>query len=116
LNQNNSYNAPNNPAAKGSYVVFYVTGEGQTAPAGVTGKVTTVSPTLPLTPQPLLPVTVLINGQPASIAFYGEAPGVVSGVMQINVQIPASAPSGNLPLKVSVGGATSQNSVTISVE
>jgi uncharacterized protein (TIGR03437 family) len=116
LNQDSSYNAPNNPAAKGSYVVFYVTGEGQTSPAGVTGKVTTVSPTPPLTPQPLLPVAVLINGQPAFVAFYGEAPVEVSGVMQVNVQIPANAPSGNLPLQVSVGGVSSQNGVTLSVQ
>ena len=115
LNQDDSYNSPNTPAAKGSYVVFYLTGEGQTSPGGVTGKVTTVSPTPPLTPQPLLLVAVLINGQPASVAFYGEAPGLVSGVMQLNVQIPVNAPSGNLPLQVSVGGNASQNGVTISV-
>src|ERR1017187_6470256 len=92
-----------------------MTGEGQTAPAGVTGKVTTVAPNPPITPQPQLPVAVLINGQPASVAFYGEAPGLVSGVMQLNVQIPANAPPGNLPIAVSVGGNSSQNGVTISV-
>ncbi len=115
LNQDNSYNAPNNPAARGSYVTLYLTGEGQTSPGGVTGKVTTVSPTPPLTPQPVLHVAVLINGQPASVVFYGEAPGMVSGVMQLDVQIPANVPSGNLPLQVSVGNASSQNAVTISV-
>jgi uncharacterized protein (TIGR03437 family) len=116
LNQDNSYNAPNSPAAKGSYVVFYVTGEGQTAPGGVTGEVTTVSSTPPLTPQPLLPVAVLINGEPAFTAFWGEAPGEISGVMQMNVQIPADAPSGNLSLQVAVGGTSSPNGVTISVK
>ncbi len=97
-------------------VAVAVTGEGQTVPAGVTGKVTTVSPTPPLTPQPLLPVAVLINGQPATVAFYGEAPTIVSGVMQLNVQIPPNAPSGDLPVQVSVGGNVSQNGVTISVQ
>lgn len=116
LNQDGTYNSPSSPAPKGSYVVLYVTGEGQTAPAGVTGQITTVSSTPPLTPQPLLPVAVLINGQPASVAFYGEAPGLVSGVMQLNVQIPANAPSGNLPISVFVGGISSQNGVTISVQ
>jgi uncharacterized protein (TIGR03437 family) len=71
----------------------------------------------PLTPQPLLsPVTVLIGGQPAFVAFWGEAPDMVSGVMQINVQIPANVPSGNLPLSVSVGGSGTQSGVTVSVE
>jgi uncharacterized protein (TIGR03437 family) len=51
-----------------------------------------------------------------SAAFYGEAPGLVSCVMQLNVQIPANAPSGNLSLQVSVGGNASQNGVTISVQ
>jgi uncharacterized protein (TIGR03437 family) len=116
LNQNLTYNTSVNPAAKGSYVVLYVTGEGQTAPPGVTGEITTVSATAPLTPQPILPVTVSINGQSAFVAFYGEAPGLVSGVMQLNVQIPTSVPSGTLPISVSVGGIASRNNVTISVE
>jgi uncharacterized protein (TIGR03437 family) len=116
LNQDNSYNGPTHPAAKGSYVVLFVTGEGLTNSC-VTGKITTVSPTPPLTPQPLIsPVTVQIGGQPASVAFYGEAPGLVSGVMQINVQIPANAPSGNLPISVSLAGAATQSGVTISVQ
>jgi uncharacterized protein (TIGR03437 family) len=116
LNQDDSYNAPNHPAAKGSYVVLYMTGEGQTNPGGVTGKVTTASATPPLTPQPLLPVAVLIGGQSASIAFYGEAPGLVSGVMQLNVQIPANVPSGNLSITVFVSANNSQNGVTVSVQ
>jgi uncharacterized protein (TIGR03437 family) len=101
LNQDSTYNVPNNPAPKGSYIVLYMTGEGQTSPLGVTGKVTTVSVTPPVTPQPVPPVTVLIGGQPALVAFYGEAPGLVSGVMQLNVQIPANAPSGSIPVSVS---------------
>ena len=115
LNQDQSYNTPNNPASKGSYIVLYMTGEGQTAPAGVTGRVTTVSATPPLTSQPLLPVAVIIGGQPASVAFYGEAPGFISGVMQLNVQIPANVPAGDLPILVSVGDSNSQKGLTVSV-
>jgi uncharacterized protein (TIGR03437 family) len=115
LNQDQSYNTPHNPASEGSYIVLYMTGEGQTSPAGGTGRVTTVSATPPLTPQPLLPVAVIIGGQPAFVAFYGEAPGFVSGVMQLNVQIPANVPAGDLPILVSVGDSKSQNGVTVSV-
>jgi uncharacterized protein (TIGR03437 family) len=39
----------------------------------------------------------------------------VAGVMQLNVQIPANAQSGNLPITVSIGGNTSQSNVTVSV-
>ena len=117
LNQDYSYNGPSNPAAKGSYVVLFVTGEGEADPGGVTGQVTTVAAAPPLTPQPLLsPVTVSVGGQPALVAFYGEAPDMISGVMQINVQIPASVPSGNLPISVSIGGIGTQSGVTVSVE
>jgi uncharacterized protein (TIGR03437 family) len=115
LNQDGSYNSPGNPAAKGSTVVAFMTGEGQTSPAGVTGKVTTVSAALPLTPQPLLPVAVLIGGQPASVTFYGETPGVISGVMQLAVRIPSNVRSGDVPISVSAGGIGSPNGVTVSV-
>ncbi len=116
LNQNGTVNSAANPAAKGSYIVLYATGEGQTAPPGVTGKITTVSPTPPLTPQPLLSVGVAIGGQSAAVAFYGEAPGIVSGVLQINAQIPATVTSGNLAVQVSIGGTSSQSGVTVSVQ
>ncbi len=68
-----------------------------------------------VTPAPLLPIGVTINGQPALYVYAGEAPGLVAGMMQLNVQIPANAPSGDLPILVSIGGNTSQNGVTVSV-
>jgi uncharacterized protein (TIGR03437 family) len=117
LNQDNSVNGPGNRAAKGSIVQVYLTGEGQTSPPSVTGAITT--PTLPppqVTPAPLLAVGVTINGQPALYVYAGEAPGLVAGMMQLNVQIPANAPSGDLPITVSIGGKTSQNGVTVSVQ
>ena len=42
-NSDGSTNSPSNPAARGGIVVVYLTGEGATNPAGVTGKVTTVA-------------------------------------------------------------------------
>ena len=110
-------NGPGNRAAKGSIVQVFMTGEGQTSPPGVTGKITTASlPPPQVTPAPLLSIGVLINGQPALYVYAGEAPGLVAGMMQLNVQIPANAPSGDLPILVSVGGNTSQKGVTMSVQ
>jgi uncharacterized protein (TIGR03437 family) len=80
------------------------------------GKVTALSNAPPVTPHPVLPVRVLIGGQSASVASYGEAPGLASGVMQLAVQIPSNVPSGNLPISVSVGGNSSPAGVTISVQ
>jgi uncharacterized protein (TIGR03437 family) len=117
LNQDNSVNGPGNRAAKGSIVQVFMTGEGQTSPPSVTGAIT--SATLPppqVTPAPLLAVGVTINGQPALYVYAGEAPSLVAGMMQLNVQIPANAPSGDLAILVSIGGHTSQNGVTVSVQ
>lgn len=115
LNGNGGVNSPGLPADKGSTVVLFLTGEGQTSPAGVTGKVTTVSAAPPLTPGPLLPIAVLIDGQPANYAFAGEAPFYVSGVMQLNVVIPLTVRSGDVSVKVSIGPNSSQDNVTVSV-
>jgi uncharacterized protein (TIGR03437 family) len=58
-------NGPGNPAAKGSIVQVYLTGEGLTNPPSVTGGITTATlPPPQVTPTPVLPVGVTINGQP----------------------------------------------------
>jgi uncharacterized protein (TIGR03437 family) len=116
LNQDNSLNGPGNPAAKGSIIQLFMTGEGQTSPQGVTGKITTATlPPPQVTPAPLLAIGVLINGQPALYTYAGEAPGLAGGLLQLNVQIPPNAQSGNLSITVSIGGNISQNNVTVSV-
>jgi uncharacterized protein (TIGR03437 family) len=115
VNQDGSINGTDHPAPRGTQIVLYLTGEGQTSPRGVTGKVTTVSAGKPITAEPLLPVAVAIDGEPASITFCGEAPTFVSGVLQINVLIPAGASQGDLPLQVSIGSKTTQAGVTVSV-
>ncbi len=118
LNQDGiTLNGPNNPAAKGSIVTVYLTGEGQTNPPSITGAFTTATlPPPQVTPAPSQPIKVTINGQPASYVYAGEAPGFVAGLMQLNVQIPANAPSGALSITVSIGGNISQNGVTVSVQ
>jgi uncharacterized protein (TIGR03437 family) len=117
LNQDNSLNGPGHPAAKGSIVQVFMTGEGQTSPQPVTGAITTVTlPPPQVTPAPSQAIQVLIGGQPALYTYAGEAPGMVAGVMQLNVQIPANAPSGALVIQVSIGGNMSQTGITVSVQ
>jgi uncharacterized protein (TIGR03437 family) len=36
--------------------------------------------------------------------------------MQLNVQIPANAPTGALSIQVSIGGNMSQNGITVTVQ
>ncbi|HMC61508.1 MAG TPA: hypothetical protein VKJ01_20120, partial [Candidatus Solibacter sp.] len=120
LNGNSSVNSPATPAARGDIVSVFLTGEGQTTPAGVTGKVTTVAATGPLTPTPLLPISILIGPpgaqQAAGFTFAGEAPGFVSGGMQLNVRIPTTVNAGDQPIVVSIGPNSSQSGVTVSLK
>jgi uncharacterized protein (TIGR03437 family) len=115
-NSNITTNSPGNPAARGDVVVVYLTGEGETSPFGVTGKVTTVASAPPLTPSPLLPVSVTIGGQPAQWTFAGEAPSLVSSVLQVNVVVPTNIAPGDQSIVVTVGGNQSQQGVTVSVK
>src|SRR5262249_41682875 len=77
LNSNGTYTSSATPEPAGGTVTFYMTGEGQTNPGGITGSVTGAA-----IPRPRLPVSVTIGGRPANVVFYGEAPGLVAGVMQ----------------------------------
>jgi uncharacterized protein (TIGR03437 family) len=105
-------NSTAKPADKGSIVVIYATGEGQTSPAGLDGKLADG----PFYPKPVQGVTVNIGGIPAEVLYYGGAPTLVAGVMQINVRVPADAPSGDVPLDVVVGTTHSQPGVTVAVK
>jgi uncharacterized protein (TIGR03437 family) len=117
-NGSGGVNGPKNPAARGSPAFFYITGEGQTDPPGTTGQVTSVNTVGggPLTPQPLLRVSVTVGGQPAAVTFAGEAPGTVAGILQVNIVVPSDLPPGDLPLVVSVGSLMSQDGVTVTVQ
>ena len=112
LNEDASPNSPSNPAGRGSIVVLYGTGAGQTNPVGEDGKIST---DLPL-PSPLLGVTVFIDNQPAEVLYAGAAPGMVQGVIQINARVPAAAsPGPAIPVSLKVGNYSSPSAVTLSV-
>ena len=111
-------NSQTNPAARGSEIVIYMTGEGSTSPAQATGAVTQVntSGAGPLTPVPQLAVSVLIGGLPAQVVWDGEAPGFVAGVLQVNVTVPATASVGADSVSVMIGKVLSQSGVTVWVK
>ncbi len=107
-----SLNSPSNPVAKGQAVIFYLTGEGQTQPAGADGKLA-----LAAYPQPLLPVTVAIGGLSARVDYAGAAPSYVAGLMQVNAFVPDAAPSGAaVPVVIKVGVITVQQPIAISIK
>jgi len=105
------------PAPQGSVISVYATGGGQTSPPGATGSVTQI----PQNASGLLKIpgaiTATIGGQPATVEFAGAAPGLVTGVVQINIRIPTGVSGSSLPLTVTINGATTNNSsATVAVQ
>jgi len=106
-------NTAANPAPRGTVIVIYATGEGQTSPPGVDGTIPNGT-TVPLR-SPLLPVRVRIGGQEAQVIYAGSAPTFVSGVMQLNVRIPENAPLGLQPVELIIGSRTSPAGITLAI-
>jgi trimeric autotransporter adhesin len=91
-NQDGTLNSASNPAARGSVVSLYATGQGSGTNA-----------------------TLSIAGYDAPIRYSGAAPGF-PGLMQINAQIPAGfLPPGIQPVLLTVGGVVSQTGVTLAI-
>jgi uncharacterized protein (TIGR03437 family) len=111
INQDGSYNSHNNPADKGSILTLYATGEGQTDPAGVDGQLA-----LAVYPKPILPVSAKIGGVDAPLAYFGAAPQMVAGMMQVNAKVPNDAPSGDQNIVLTVGSCSSPLGVTVAVK
>ena len=111
LNQDYSVNSPANPAPAGSIVILYATGDGALSPPSQDGQVTGAA-----LARPVLPVTARIGGQDAEVLYAGTAPGLVAGVLQVNVQVPAAAAAGSaVPLSIAVGAAPSPPGTTLAV-
>jgi uncharacterized protein (TIGR03437 family) len=111
INQDGSLNSTAHPAPRGSIISIYCTGEGQSNPPGVDGKISDA-----ILPKPLVPVSVTIGGITVVPAYAGAAGAAIAGALQINVKIPDSIAPGNLvPVAIQIGAAVSQPNVTIAV-
>ena len=110
LNENGMLNSPMEPAARGSIVTLYATGDGVENPAAVDGQ-----PAADPLPKPTLPVTLTMGGYPADILSAGAAPGF-AGLLQINARVPSGlASTGSVPVVLRIGAASSQTGVTLAV-
>lgn len=112
LNQDYSLNGSGSPAARGSVIQLFGTGEGAIQPALPDGALAGSAPF----PTPALPVSATIDGQPAQVQYKGTAPGGVAGFLQVNLIVPANARSGSVPVVITVGNASSPAGVTIAVQ
>jgi uncharacterized protein (TIGR03437 family) len=93
LNADGTANSPTNPAARGSIISLFGTGE------GVTG----------------LPFSLTVGGYAGTILYAGPS-GSFPGMFQINAQVPAGYLSaGTFPVVVSVGTYATQAGLTINI-
>lgn len=115
LNSDASINGTSNPAAPGSIISIYATGEGVLVPPGTTGCIT--GGTLPL-PKPAAAVSVTIGGEPATaIEYAGEAPDSVCGLLQINATLPSDLSAGAQPVVLTIGaGNNASQAITVAVQ
>ena len=113
VNQDGTFNSSSKPAPRGTYVAFWVTGQGLVNTTLADG----TQPSGPPYPTPMLPVSVTLGGIPlpaANIAFDGL---IYCGEVQVNILIPANAPTGvAVSLVVAIGAASSRNDATIAIQ
>ncbi len=111
VNANGTVNSASNPAKIGSYISLYMTGDGTVSPLAVDGAL--IGKQLP---QTVLPVTATIGGKTATVTYSGGVPGVVAGLTQVNVTIPAGVTAGSsVPVVLTVGGVATQAGVTLAI-
>jgi uncharacterized protein (TIGR03437 family) len=115
LNQDYSLNTAAGPggapAARGSSIMIYATGGGAMKPGAAEG--TLAQPPYVEVSQP---VSARIGGLPARVDYAGVAPGIIVGVLQINVVVPVGvSPGSAVPVEVTIGGVTSPAGATVAV-
>lgn len=113
LNQDNTLNAATNGADPDSIIQVFATGEGvheantQFADGTITNLVLS---------RPRLPVTARIDGITAEVVYAGTSPGLVAGVLQVNLRVPGNVRRfAQVPLEISVGGVASPSGVTVAI-
>ncbi len=94
------------PAQPGEYIVFYVSGMGPTDNPVASGA---ASPSSPLA-RPTDAPTLTLNGANEPISFAGLTPTLV-GLYQVDFQVPANAPNGDLQLVLTQTGGQSNMTV-----
>jgi uncharacterized protein (TIGR03437 family) len=93
--------SPTNPATANEILIVYATGVGSFDHPPATGAAAVSSPLA----NSLVTPTVKVGGAAAQVQFAGLTPGLV-GLLQINIQLPATLPAGNnLPLAIAFGSS-----------
>lgn len=111
LNEDLSPNSFENPALPASTIMVYGTGFGMLQLPVADGQpAANANPTV-------MPVTATVAGLAADVTYAGAAPGLMAGVMQINVRLPSGL-AHNLvaPLALHVSGIEMAQGITVAVQ
>jgi uncharacterized protein (TIGR03437 family) len=100
-NADGTLNAPDNPAAPGSVVTVYLTGQGPVQPPVATGEPAPGDPPA----QSVYPVAATIGGSTAEVVAAALSPESV-GVFRVDLRVPLIG-SGSYPVKIVVDGTAS---------
>ena len=111
LNGDGTVNGTDKPVAAGSNIQILATGLGAVNPPIQPG---VVAPSTPPSPTAAT-VTATVGGLPATVVSSTAYPGQV-GFYQVTITIPSKMKSGAVPVVIDVGGASSQEGVTIQVK
>jgi uncharacterized protein (TIGR03437 family) len=113
LNEDGKVNSPENPATRGSVISLFATGAGLMDPSVADGTLAVEPPW----PAVKLPVTAYFFGSPGEVLYAGSAPGMVAGIVQVNVRVPLEIGAVDYPadLYLRVGDNWSLDRVTVSV-
>ncbi|MES1261098.1 MAG: TIGR03118 family protein [Acidobacteriota bacterium] len=111
LNADGTVNSAANPAARGSLIWFFATGEGVTNPPDKTGATET-----DMTHVPVAPLMVTINGASAMVGAGGSTPRDVSGVLEMQITVPANTTPGAATLSMTSGGVATTQVTTVFVK
>ncbi len=107
FNQDGTLNTAANPASAGSVVVIYATGLGVTDPPEQDG----VRNSPLVLAEAVAQVTATIGGKAATVVYAGSAPGQISGLMQVELQVPAGYTNGTVVL--TVGGVNTSGAISV---
>jgi uncharacterized protein (TIGR03437 family) len=94
-------------AKSGDVLTTFMTGEGAVTPNIADGDTAPPGTSLANLPHARLPITITVNGQPATVLF-AAIPEGLTGVTQINMTLPRNLPTGPVEVIVSVGGVPAQ--------
>jgi uncharacterized protein (TIGR03437 family) len=108
LNQDYSVNGPNTRIARGQVLMVFLTVGGENGKDGELAQGIQQHP---------MNVTARVGGVDAQAIYAGPSPGLIWGLTQVNVIVPADAPSGAaVPIMITFGNRSTQAGVTIAVK